>query len=89
MKSYPGFWLEPSTALGGGRSLPSRRVCDLFRHAHQVGQGFGVRFFHYVGAMRFDREFAHSELIRDLLVKEAGHDEIQHLFFARCEGIES
>ena len=35
-----------------------RRRVELLRHAHEVGEGVGVHFFHDLAAMEFDGDFA-------------------------------
>src|SRR3984893_10508117 len=56
---------------------------EYVRHSHQIGQRLCGHLPHDVSAVNLDRDFAHAEIGRNLLVHQTARDKCHHLLLAR------
>src|SRR6267142_6997888 len=68
-----------------GYELALAGDAELFRHPHQIGEGFGTQLLHDVGAMKFDGSLGGGEFAGDLFVQQSGGNERQHFALTRGE----
>ena len=82
-------WRRGQVSLAQTAITPYRPLgllpCEMkdLRYAAESRDGFDAQLSHDAAAMHLDSHFADRELVRDLLVHEAGRDERRHLAFAR------
>src|SRR5262249_24809703 len=68
-----------------GRGLGLASYPDLFRHSDELHKGLSLHFAHDLSAMHFDGDFTASQLTRDLLIKQARHDQPHHFALPLCQ----
>ena len=55
-------------------------------HLHQLGEGFGLHFFHDFAAVGFDGDFTDAQFRANLFVQQAGDDQVHDFALAGSDG---
>jgi len=59
---------------------------EPFRNGNQLCKGLNAHLLHHLVPVSLDGAFRRSQLLRDLLVDLALHDELENLMLARRQG---